>query len=228
MGFEDWFNIFGQKKKDKKGGKDGKDSRQNQTRINFDAGSTASDRVNIDTNNLNSNDQVRDNKYTSTPNRYQVRPFFDDLSNVRRKLEEKNFILLEKIGTGNYAEVYHGRDIQSADDVAIKVIALTETNRRYQENNLPQEIQVIRTVKHRRIIKMYTVFEAENKIVMVMEFASRGTMGDLISEKGALREAAAWALFREVHRGVAYMHRNMAAHRDLKLENILVWRYLKV
>ena len=55
-----------------------------------------------------------------------------------------------------------------------------------------------------------------------MEFALRGTMSDLIIQIGALREPVAWTMFREVFQGLAYMHHKSIAHRDLKLENILV------
>ena len=55
-----------------------------------------------------------------------------------------------------------------------------------------------------------------------MEYAAKGTMSDLIIAIGALREPVAWTMFRQVFDGLAYMHHKSIAHRDLKLENILV------
>lgn len=150
----------------------------------------------------------------------------NQMAEVKRRLAAINHVICELVGTGTYAEVYRGRnDAAGGRDVAIKIIALTESNRHYQETFLQNEIEVIQKLKHRRIIRLYSIFQVENTIVMVMEYAERGTLGDLISKRGALRELPAWAMFKEAHSGLAHMHNRFSiAHRDLKLENILITR----
>lgn len=149
----------------------------------------------------------------------------NQLVEVKRRLTAMNHVICELVGRGTYAEVYRGRNEDAGKDVAIKVIALTEANRHYQETFLQNEIEVIQKLKHRRIIRLYSIFQVDNKIVMVMEYAERGTLGDLISKRGALRELPSWAMFKEAHSGLTYMHDRLSiAHRDLKLENILITR----
>lgn len=149
----------------------------------------------------------------------------DDLNEIRKRLEERDIILHERIGTGTYADVYRGTNRTIGKDVAIKVITLNEANRHYQETHLQNELQVIRKLRHRRIIRLYSIVQVGNVLAMVMEYASRGNISDLIAKRGALREAATWALFKEMMKGIWYMHSLSIAHRDLKLENVLLSTY---
>ena len=217
-----WF-WSNDKDKDKKKKKDGKEDSPI-IKITHDDASTNRG-FQIDTSNMASEDQERGvDAYVSS--HHNVKIFEkDDLAQVKKELaEDKNITLLEKIGSGHYAEVYRGHNTYTGRDVAIKIIILTSTNLRYQEVNLPQEIECLQKLQHRRIIRLYMIFQTDNKVVMVMEYAERGTLGDLIQQKGALRELACWALFREVFYAVKYMHQNSYAHRDIKLENILITR----
>lgn len=54
------------------------------------------------------------------------------------------------------------------------------------------------------------------------EYISGGTLFDLIEQLGALREEAGRSLFSQILKAMTYMHKLGVAHRDLKLENILV------
>jgi len=209
----DWF-----KNKKEKDNKKSKRLRGKSTRITNDIASN--ERVKIDVSNIASEEQDRGTgAYTSN---LRKRNLFekDELAEVRRQLELKEHVLSELIGTGSYADVYRGMNNGTGRDVAIKIIKLCDANRHYQETFLQTEIDVIQQLNHRRIIKLYFIFQIDNKVCMVMEYAERGTLSDLISKRGALREVAAWALFKEMHRGLTYMHRNMVAHRDLKVSPV--------
>lgn len=115
----------------------------------------------------------------------------DDLAEVRRLLESKNSALYEYIGSGTYAAVYRGVDLNSKKVVAIKVIDLTKVNLNYRANFLPSELSVIHRLNHNRIVKTYSMSQIGNKVVLVMEFAARGTLSDLIAAKGSFNESNA-------------------------------------
>ncbi|XP_059985537.1 NUAK family SNF1-like kinase 2 isoform X3 [Lagenorhynchus albirostris] len=66
------------------------------------------------------------------------------------------------------------------------------------------------------------VFENSSKIVIVMEYASRGDLYDYVSERQRLSEREARHFFRQIVSAVHYCHQNRVVHRDLKLENILL------
>lgn len=55
-----------------------------------------------------------------------------------------------------------------------------------------------------------------------MEYAAKGDLFDYVVHKENLTEDEAWPFFRQLILGVKYCHGKMVAHRDLKLENLLL------
>jgi serine/threonine protein kinase len=55
-----------------------------------------------------------------------------------------------------------------------------------------------------------------------MELAAKGTIADWLRDKGSFSEGMAWAMFKEVLEALHYIHSLLIAHRDIKLENILL------
>lgn len=146
----------------------------------------------------------------------------DDLKDVRELLESKNETLHEVVGTGTFADVYRGVNRRLNKVIAVKIIDLRKSSAHYREQLLPQEIAIIKQMRHKNIVKIYHISQVGYKVILAMEFASKGTFSDLICSIGALKEPIAWRMFREVFEGLGYMHHRSIAHRDLKLENILV------
>lgn len=66
------------------------------------------------------------------------------------------------------------------------------------------------------------MFENKDKIILVMEYSSGGELYDYVSRCGSLPEAEARRIFRQITSAVLYCHKHRVAHRDLKLENILL------
>ena len=52
-----------------------------------------------------------------------------------------------------------------------------------------------------------TVFESRDKIVIVMEYASRGELYDYIQERRRLPETEARSIFRQIASAVHYCHK---------------------
>ncbi|VDO16031.1 unnamed protein product [Brugia timori] len=55
-----------------------------------------------------------------------------------------------------------------------------------------------------------------------MEYASGGELYDYVSTFGSLPEPEARRIFRQITSAILYCHKHKVAHRDLKLENILL------
>uniref|UniRef100_W5NEG1 non-specific serine/threonine protein kinase n=1 Tax=Lepisosteus oculatus TaxID=7918 RepID=W5NEG1_LEPOC len=68
----------------------------------------------------------------------------------------------------------------------------------------------------------WQMFENKDKIVIVMEYASKGELYDYISERRRLSERETRHFFRQIVSAVHYCHKNGVVHRDLKLENVLL------
>lgn len=126
------------------------------------------------------------------------------------------------VGSGSYAHVFLARDLSNRRDVAIKLIELEKCSKHYKETFLRSEIHVIRQLWHENIVKFYEAFNLNQGYAMVMEFVENGTFADLLYQSGAFSERLAKKLFRYTVNGMNYMHAHSIAHRDLKLENLLL------
>ncbi|KAG6931439.1 NUAK family kinase 1 [Chelydra serpentina] len=88
--------------------------------------------------------------------------------------------------------------------------------------HIRREIEIMSSLSHPHIITIFEVFENKDKIVIIMEYASKGELYDYISERRRLSERETRHFFRQIVSAVHYCHKNGVVHRDLKLENILL------
>ncbi|XP_063096300.1 NUAK family SNF1-like kinase 2 isoform X2 [Cavia porcellus] len=136
--------------------------------------------------------------------------------NLRHRYE-----FLETLGKGTYGKVKKARE-SSGRLVAIKSIRKDKIKDEQDLMHIRREIEIMSSLNHPHIIAIHEVFENSSKIVIVMEYASRGDLYDYISERQRLSEREARHFFRQIVSAVHYCHQNGIVHRDLKLENILL------
>ena len=141
---------------------------------------------------------------------------------VKEFLDTKGYDLVTSIGSGNYAEVYKAVRKEGQKPVAVKVIDLTKANENYRTNFLQSEIDVLQVCKHHNVIKIYEISQMKKRIFMIMEFAPNGTLTDWLRDRGAFTESTAHLMFTQIVSAIHHMHSHRIAHRDLKLENILL------
>ena len=85
------------------------------------------------------------------------------------------------------------------------------------------EINIHSKLLHENIIKVYNIFEDEESINIIMEYAQNGNLYQLIKkEKNGFSEAKAFDYFIQMINAVYYLHSNNIIHRDIKPENILI------
>ncbi|XP_034388406.1 NUAK family SNF1-like kinase 2 [Cyclopterus lumpus] len=128
---------------------------------------------------------------------------------------------LETLGKGTYGKVKKAKE-RSGRLVAIKSIRKDKIKDEQDLVHIRREIEIMSSLCHPHIITIYEVFENKDKIVIVMEYASRGDLYDYICDKKNISEREARHFFRPIVSAVHYCHQNGIVHRDLKLENILL------
>ncbi|XP_017915537.1 PREDICTED: NUAK family SNF1-like kinase 2 isoform X1 [Capra hircus] len=136
--------------------------------------------------------------------------------NLRHRYE-----FLETLGKGTYGKVKKARE-SSGRLVAIKSIRKDKIKDEQDLMHIRREIEIMSSLNHPHIIAIHEVFENSSRIVIVMEYASRGDLYDYISGRQRLSEREARHFFRQIVSAVHYCHQNGVVHRDLKLENILL------
>ena len=127
------------------------------------------------------------------------------------------------IGSGTFGSVYRARDEEgSGESAAAKVIYAS----RMRWAKILSEVRLLSKVAHHDgIIGLHGAHEVSNAnghcVVMLLELGT-GDLLDLLTRKRVLAEAEALRYFREIVGAVEFLHTQRIAHRDLKLENVLI------
>ncbi|KAK1864066.1 hypothetical protein I4F81_006616 [Pyropia yezoensis] len=126
----------------------------------------------------------------------------------------------KQIGSGAYSQVLLGRDKIQNTLVAIKVLEKPPGDPDRLEL-IRREVDVVKRVAHRGVVRIFDVFESREKTYVVMEYMAGGELLDVITEQERLSERNARHVIRELLLVVEYLHSRNIVHRDIKPENIL-------
>ncbi|KAF9449086.1 Pkinase-domain-containing protein [Macrolepiota fuliginosa MF-IS2] len=134
------------------------------------------------------------------------------------------YLLLQTLGEGEFGKVKLGIHVQWGEEVAVKLIRRGNVDNAVRLSKVEREIEVLRTLKHPNIVRLYDVIETDKYIGIILEYASGGELFDHILAHRYLKEKDAAKLFSQLISGVWYIHQKKIVHRDLKLENLLLDR----
>lgn len=126
------------------------------------------------------------------------------------------------IGRGAYGEVrtcYHREtDIKRAVKIFRKDLRQKESFKLH----ITQEIEILKTLDHPNIVRVFEYFEDSNRIYIVMEHISGGELFDEIIKSKTFCETNAAQIMHQLFSIVHYLHEHNIIHKDLKPENILL------
>eukprot|EP00928_Gymnodinium_smaydae_P054018 TRINITY_DN37870_c0_g1_i1.p1 TRINITY_DN37870_c0_g1~~TRINITY_DN37870_c0_g1_i1.p1 ORF type:complete len:587 (+),score=119.37 TRINITY_DN37870_c0_g1_i1:49-1809(+) len=146
------------------------------------------------------------------------------------------------LGQGSQASVYLGgwREAAStpADEgagafagsfskVAIKVFSVGMTDARA----FARELEVGKAIQHENLVRVHAA-QAKVPFVIIQEYCEGGNLLDLLHSRSRATSAGAPTMEQrlkiglDVARGMAALHEANVVHRDLKSENVLLWRPL--
>lgn len=139
------------------------------------------------------------------------------------------YLLLQTLGEGEFGKVKLGLHSQWGEEVAVKLIRRGHVDiTAARMGKVEREIEVLRTLKHPNIVRLYDVIETDKYIGIILEYAAGGELFDYILAHRYLKERDAARLFAQLISGVWYIHQKKIVHRDLKLENLLLDRQRNV
>ena len=144
----------------------------------------------------------------------------------------EDYVLGRRLGSGNFAKVVLGKlkrpmphwKLQAGDGVAIKVVKKPSSSHRSAERvqMLRAEVEILRSIQHPNIVRLYDIKESPNRLFLVMELLSGGELFDRIVGLGKYSEEDARYFTFKLLNAVLYLHDRSICHRDLKPENILL------
>ena len=132
----------------------------------------------------------------------------------------------QELGSGSFGRVYLIKHNITNEEYALKVIEKKKLIQMYGKADIiKNEINIQSKLFHENIIRLYNVYEDENNINFIMEYAKNGNLFELLAQpenKKGFDEQRAFDYFIQVVNAVYYLHQNNIIHRDIKPENLLL------
>lgn len=131
-------------------------------------------------------------------------------------LDDK-YHFVKPLGEGGFGKVILAREKISNRLVAIKQLKNTD---KAEQENIIQEIQFISKFSHKNIVSYYHHFFHDERLHLVMEYCSGGSLRDKLKSK-ELKSTDVMKWFTTLASTLKIVHDNKIIHHDIKPDNIL-------
>ena len=130
---------------------------------------------------------------------------------------------IKLLGQGSFGKVYLVRNKKLNTNFAMKIIEKqSHNNDPKEEENLMNEINILRKLDHPNILKINDFYSTEKEYIIITEFCPEGELFYEIKNFAPFEETLAGWYMKQILSAVNYCHKNKIIHRDLKPENILI------
>jgi serine/threonine protein kinase len=129
---------------------------------------------------------------------------------------------VERIGVGGFASVWRYRDDELQSDVAVKALADNWAQRLDIRDRFLQEARILRRADSDHVVRVYDLGEVEGTPYIVMSYADRGTVADLLDQEHSISLDRTLDLVSQAGVGLAVLHAQGVIHRDIKPANLLL------
>ena len=135
-----------------------------------------------------------------------------------------------ELGRGAYGIVFHGTNIHTKEDVAVKKVTRSSLTQTY----ITRELTFMTRCEHENIIKLLWSEEDEYSTYFVMEYCPFGNLNNFMrSRDKGISHRLCLGFMLNLGEAVLYLHQLNISHRDIKPVNVLVWEnaggfYLKL
>ncbi|XP_027522505.1 tyrosine-protein kinase Fes/Fps isoform X2 [Corapipo altera] len=151
----------------------------------------------------------------------QPRHFIIQAADDKWVLNHEDVLLGERIGRGNFGEVFSGR--LRADNTAVAVKSCRETLPPELKAKFLQEARILKQYRHPNIVRLIGVCTQKQPIYIVMELVQGGDFLSFLRSEGPhLRVKELVRMTENAAAGMEYLESKHCIHRDLAARNCLV------
>lgn len=131
-----------------------------------------------------------------------------------------------KIGKGSFAKVSKGVNIATNVEVAIKHIDSRILRDERTRDYMLREMELMKQLNHPNIVYLYDSMIVGPDIYMIFEYCSEGDLDHYlkIMPGNKISENQARYFVQQLVSGMEYLHQNKIIHRDIKPQNILLYK----
>ncbi|XP_069654882.1 tyrosine-protein kinase Fes/Fps isoform X4 [Haliaeetus albicilla] len=151
----------------------------------------------------------------------QLRHFIIQAADDKWVLNHEDVLLGERIGRGNFGEVFSGR--LRADNTPVAVKSCRETLPPELKARFLQEARILKQYNHPNIVRLIGVCTQKQPIYIVMELVQGGDFLSFLRNEGPhLRVKELIKMTENAAAGMEYLESKHCIHRDLAARNCLV------
>jgi serine/threonine protein kinase len=132
------------------------------------------------------------------------------------------YILTAFLGAGTSGGVWECYRSGTNEVYACKVVTLDLMMQDEYYRHFVNELRIHSQIRHPCIIELKDVMIDSTSVYLFMEVCQGGDLNEVVQQHGGLTEELAKRYFHHVMSALAHIHRLGIAHRDIKLENVLV------
>jgi len=133
-----------------------------------------------------------------------------------------DFTIKKVIGKGTFGKVYLVEKKSDGKIYAMKSIRKDIMIENDQIESAKMEKKILLNNKHPFLVKMYYVFQTEQKVYFVMNFIRGGELFTHLNNEKRFTEDKAKFYAIQIMLSIGYLHKQDIIYRDIKPENILM------
>ncbi|XP_054003582.1 tyrosine-protein kinase Fer isoform X1 [Hylaeus anthracinus] len=139
----------------------------------------------------------------------------------RWELNNDDVNLLEKIGRGNFGDVYKAQLKTCKTEVAVKTCKVTLPDE--QKRKFLQEGRILKQYDHPNIVKLIGICVQKQPIMIVMELVPGGSLLTYLRKNAStITQQEQLRMCKDAAAGMRYLESKYCIHRDLAARNCLV------
>ena len=145
------------------------------------------------------------------------------MDNLIGKKLDGRYLIESLIGVGGMANVYRGKDTQTGNAVAVKVLKEELMDNEELVRRFKNESKAISILSHPNIVKVYDVSVSDKMQYIVMEYIDGITLKEYLKQRGgALTWKETVHFATQILAALEHAHAKGIVHRDVKPQNIML------
>ena len=133
-----------------------------------------------------------------------------------------NWAFIELLGNGATSAVVLAQNTKTKEKAACKFISRAQIIKDKILQNVEQELRIIQSIHHPGLCSILDILYLKDSIVICMEYCELGSIYDYVAKNGPLQYWELRPIVKRILETISYLHEKGIAHRDIKLENIVL------